>query len=87
MRKADRLNEICVDVERIRKWRVVHVAQPSGDGFTDLRDFEGVGEAGSVEIVFARPEDLCLVLQPTECGRVKDSVTIDLERATEVTGI
>lgn len=87
MRKADRLNEICVDVERIRKGRVVHVAQPSRDGFPDLRDFEGVGEAGPVEIVFARPEDLCLVLQPAECGGVKDSVAIDLERATEVTGI
>lgn len=38
-----------------------------------------MGEAGAVEVVFSRPEDLGFVLEAAEGGGVEDAVTIDLK--------
>jgi len=61
--------------------------EPGADGFSDLGDFERVREAGAVEIVFAGPEDLGLVLEAAEGGRVEDSVAVDLEGRAVISGI
>lgn len=54
--------------------------KPCANGFADLSDLEGVGEAGSIEIVFTGPEDLGFVLESAEGRGVEDSIAIDLER-------
>ena len=61
--------------------------QPGGDGFPDLCDLKRVGEAGAVEIVFAGPEDLGLILEPPEGGRVQHAVAVDLERGAVIADI
>ena len=53
--------------------------EPGAEGFSDLGDFEGVGEAGTVEVIFAGPEDLGFVLESAEGGGVEDAVAVDLE--------
>lgn len=77
------LDEIGIDV--------VVVAEQGGGGVkpvanasTDLSDFDGVGQAGAVEVVFATEKDLCFVLQSPESGSVDDTVAINLERRTIV---
>ena len=60
--KADRLDQVGVNVETVGKQRAGLAQQPGGDGFSDLRDLQRVGEAGAVEVVFAGPTDLGLVL-------------------------
>jgi len=40
-----------------------------------------VGQAGAVEIVFARPKDLGFVLESAKGGGVEDPIAVDLERA------
>lgn len=53
--------------------------EPAADGAADLGDFDGVGEAGAVEVVFAGEEDLGFALEAAEGGGVDDAVAVDLE--------
>ncbi len=46
-----------------------------------------MGEAGAVEVVFARPEDLGFVLEAAEGGGVEDAVAVDLEGRAVVAGV
>ncbi len=50
-----------------------------GDGAGDLRNFKAVGQAGPVVIAFVIDEDLGLVFQPTERGRMDDAVAVALK--------
>lgn len=52
-----------------------------------MRDLEGMGEAGAVEVVFTGPEDLCFVLEAAERRGVKDAVAVDLKRCAIIAGI
>ncbi len=65
--KRQRLGEILVQRQR------------SGDVARDLRDFYRMGQAGAVVVAFVEQEDLRLVLQAAERGRVDDAVTVALE--------
>ena len=72
MRQPDRLGEVLVETER------------AGDRPGDLRDFEAVGQAGAEMVALVIDEDLGLVLQPAECGRMDDAVTVALKRRPHV---
>ena len=48
--KADRFHKVFVG------------SQCAGEGTSDLSDFEGVGEAGSIIIAFLVNKDLCFIL-------------------------
>jgi hypothetical protein len=67
--KTDGLDEILIEVHG------------SSDGACDLRHFKGVSEAGPVQIPFMIDEDLCLVDQSPESGRVNHPIAIPLELA------
>ena len=56
--------EILVDTERAR------------DRAGDLRHFESMGEARAVVIALVIDEDLGLVVQPAEGGRMQDAVAV-----------
>ncbi len=68
--KGESLGQIFVHSERARH------------GAGDLRHFEAVGEPGSVVIALVIDEDLRLVGQPAESGRMQDAVAVPrVERA------
>ena len=62
--KRQRLGQVLVGVE------------VAGERAGDLRHFERVGEARTVVIAFVIDEDLGLVVEPAEGGRVQDAVAI-----------
>ena len=62
--KGESLSQILVDVER------------PGHGAGDLRHFEAMGEPGAVMIALVIDEDLRLVGQPAESGRMQDAVAV-----------
>ena len=66
--KRQRLGEILVEAER------------AGERAGDLRHFEGVGEPRAVVVALVEDEDLRLVLEPAEGGRVDDAVAVAAER-------
>ncbi len=68
VRQRQRLGQILVEAER------------AGDAARDLRDLEAVRQARAVMVALVRDEDLRLVLQPAEGGRVDDAVAVALER-------
>ena len=47
-------------------------------------DFEGVGEARAIVVAFVVDEDLGLVFEPAEGGRVDDAVAVALVGAAVV---
>src|SRR5271157_4831374 len=51
-----------------------------GDGARNLRDFDGVRQAGAEVVGIAAGEDLGFVLQTTEGARVDDAVPVALKR-------
>ena len=71
VRQRHRLGQILVDAERPR--------QRAGD----LRHLERVGEPGAVVVALEVDEDLRLVLEPAERGRVDDPVAVALERVAQ----
>jgi iron-sulfur cluster assembly accessory protein len=54
--------------------------QGAGDRAGDLRDLYRMGKARAVVVALMRHEDLGLVLEATEGGRVDDAVAVALER-------
>jgi len=64
----------------------VVVKKVVADGATDLCNFEGVGEAGAVEVVFTGPEDLGLRLKAAKSGGMEDAVAVDLKGAAVIGG-
>ena len=74
--KGERLGQIFVDAER------------PGHGAGDLRHFEAMGEPGAVMIALVIDEDLRLVGQPAESGRMQDAVAVPgVERARRAWGL
>ncbi len=78
MGEARALDEVGVDEAVVGEVGAV-LLKPAADGAADLGDFDGVGEAGAVEVVFAGEEDLGFALEAAEGGGVDDAVAIDLE--------
>ena len=62
------LGEILVEAER------------AADRARDLRHFEAVGQPGAVVVALVIDEDLGLVVQPAERGRMDDAVAVALKR-------
>ncbi len=71
VRERDGLHQILVQPEA------------AGDGASDLRDFQGVGEAGAVVVAFGVDENLGFVLQAAERFRVQDTVAVAHELGAE----
>ena len=69
--QRQRLGEILVEAER------------AGDGARDLRHFEAVGQPGAVMVALVIDEDLGLVLQAAERGRMDDAVAVALKRRAQ----
>lgn len=80
------LDEIRVD-EIVRAKQVGGAIEPVADAATNLCDFDGVGQAGAVEIILPTEENLRFVLEPTERRRVNDPIPIDLKRRAIIIGI
>ena len=78
MGKAGALDEVGVDEAVVGEVGTV-LLEPAADGAADLGDFDGVGEAGAIEVVFAGEEDLGFALEAAEGGGVDDAVAVDLE--------
>ena len=74
--KRQSLGQIFIDAERPRH------------GAGDLRHFEAMGEPGAVMIALVIDEDLRLVGQPAESGRMQDAVAVPgVERARRAWGL
>ena len=66
--------------ERDRLGEVVVERQSLGQRAGDLRDFDGVGQAGAEVVAFVEHEDLRLVSEAAEGGGMDDAVAVALER-------
>ena len=71
VRQRHRLRQVLVEGERARR------------GARDLRDLEGVGQAGAEVVALVVDEHLGLVLEAAERGAVDDPVAVALERAAQ----
>ena len=67
--------------ERTRLRQIFFEAEGAGEGAGDLHHFEGMGEPGPVVIALMKHEDLGLVREPTERGRMDDPVAIAAKHA------
>ena len=65
--------------QRQRLGQILVERQRAGDAARDLRHFEAVGEPRAVMIALVIDEDLGLVLQAAERGRMDDAVAVALE--------
>ncbi len=74
VRQRQRLGQVLVEPERAR--------QRAGD----LGDFQRVGEPGAVMVALVIDEDLRLVRQPPEGGRMDDAVAVSPEGVAGGTG-
>jgi hypothetical protein len=72
VREADRLHQILVRAER------------PGDAAPDLGDLQGMRQPGAVVIALVVDEDLSLIFQPPESGRMQDAVPIFLENGAVI---
>src|SRR3954451_18471468 len=72
MRQRQRLGEVLVEAESAR------------DGAGDLRDFDTVSQAGAIMVALVIDEDLGLVLEAPERGRMDDAVAVALKRRAQV---
>ncbi len=70
--------------ERQGLGEVLVEAERAGDGTGDLRDFEAVGEARAVMVALVIDENLCLVLQAPERGRMDDAIAVALENGDRI---
>ena len=68
--------------ERQRLGQVLVEPQRAGDRAGDLRHLEGMGQARAEMVALVIDEDLGLVLQPAEGGRVDDAVAVAPARAS-----
>ena len=68
MGQADRFDQVLVGRQR------------PGDRAADLGHFQRVRQAGAVVVSFGGDEDLRLVLEAAEGGRVQDAIAVALER-------
>ena len=68
MHQRQRFHQVNIEIERSR------------DGAGDLRDLDGVRQAGAKVVGVAAGEDLGLVLQPAESPGMDDAVTVALKR-------
>ena len=68
VRQRQGLGEVLVQPQRAR------------DRAGDLRDFEAVRQPGAVMVALMRDEDLRLVHQPPERGRMENAVAVALKR-------
>ncbi len=66
--------------ENNRLGQVLVRAECTSHGASDLRHLQGMGETVSKVVPLMANEDLRLVLEPPERGRVDDAVTIPLKR-------
>src|SRR6185437_6090259 len=66
--------------QRQRLGEVLVEAQAARDGARDLRHFEAMRQPGAVVVALVIDEDLGLVLQAPERGRVNNAVAVALER-------
>ena len=67
--------------ERQRLGKIFVEPQPPRQRARDLRHFERMGEPGAVMVAFVEHENLGLVLEPAERGRVNDAVAVAAKRA------
>ncbi|MBT9161053.1 MAG: hypothetical protein DDT27_01655 [Dehalococcoidia bacterium] len=67
MSQRDGFGEILIEVQR------------PGDGASDLRNLEGMGEPGYIVIPWGGDEDLSLVLEAAKRLRVNDAVSVTLK--------
>ncbi len=67
--------------ERQRLGQILVEAEGPGERARDLRDLERMGEARAVMVALVLQEDLRLVLEAAEGGRVDDPVAVALEFA------
>jgi hypothetical protein len=74
VRKRERLGEVLIETKHARQ-------RPR-----NLGDFERVGEPCPVVIAFVKNEDLRLVLETAEGGRVDDAVAVATERTATFAG-
>ena len=76
VRQRQRLSQILIEPQRAR------------GGACDLRDFDGVREAVAEIIAFHdADENLSLVLQPPERGRMDDAITVALVNGAIIGGM
>src|SRR5262249_62273022 len=72
-----------VAAERQALGELLVEAQGAGDGASDLRPLQAVGQAGPVVVAFVVDEDLGLVLEPAERRAVDHAVAVALEARAE----
>ncbi len=65
--------------ERQRLGQVLVEPERAGERAGDLRDFQRVGQPGAEMVALVEDEDLGLVGQPAEGGRMDDAVAIAAE--------
>ena len=66
--------------QRQRLGQILVEAERAGQRPGDLGHFQGVGQPGPVVVALMEHEDLCLVLEAAERGRMDDPVGIAPER-------
>ena len=66
--------------QRHRLGQILVEPQRAGERTGDLRHLDRMGQAGAVVVALVVEEDLRLVLQAAERGRMDDAVAIALER-------
>ena len=67
--------------ERERLGEILVEAKLAGDGARDLRHLEAMGQARAIVVALVEDEDLRLVDEAAEGGRVEDAVAVALEGA------
>ena len=81
--QAGGLDEIRIDM-KIRRQVFIPLKQIAADRPANLGDFDGMRQAGPIEVILPDRKDLGLRLQAPESGRVDDAVAVLLERAAIV---
>ena len=66
--------------QRQRLGEILVAAQGAGQGAGNLRDFDRMGEPRAEMVALVGDENLRLVLEPAEGGRMDDAVAVTLER-------
>jgi hypothetical protein len=65
--------------ERQRLGQILIEAERTGERASDLGDLEGVGQPSAEVIALVKDEDLSLVREPPECGRMDDAIAVAAE--------
>ena len=72
--------------QRQRLGEIFVEPQPARQRAGDLGDFERMGQPGAVMVAFVEHEDLRLVLEPPERGRMDDAVAVAAKGAAALAG-